>query len=58
MPEGNLKRTTQSTINSLVKQGQKDKAKKMKTDIEAMYGVTGLKLPLAKKPQKRKIRTT
>ena len=56
MPEGNLKRTTQSTINSLVKKGQKDKAKQMKTDIEAMYGVTGLNLPLAKKPQKRKTR--
>ena len=56
MPEGNLKRTTQSTINSLVKKGQIDKAKKMKTDIEAMYGVTGLNLPLAKKPQNRKTR--
>ena len=44
MPEGNLKKTTQSTINSLIRKGQKDKAKALKTDIEAMYGVTGLYL--------------
>ena len=56
MPEGNLKITTQSTINSLVRKGQKDKAKALKTDIETMYGITGLNLPLAKKPQKRKTR--
>ena len=43
----NLKKTTQSTINALVKKGMKDKAKQIKTDIEAMYGVTGLKLPKA-----------
>ena len=41
----NLKKTTQSTINALIKKGQKDKAKQIKTDIEAMYGIKGLKLP-------------
>ena len=41
----NLKKTTQSTINALVKKGMKDKAKQIKTDIESMYGVTGLRLP-------------
>ena len=41
----NLKKTTQSTINALIKKGQKDKAKQIKTDIEAMYGIKGLRLP-------------
>jgi|15BtaG_2_1085339.scaffolds.fasta_scaffold66416_2 pentatricopeptide repeat protein len=43
----NLKTSTQSTINALVKKGQIDKARQIKKDIEAMYNVTGLRLPKA-----------
>ena len=43
----NLKKTTQSTINSLVKKGMRDKAGALKKDIEAIYGIKGLKIPKA-----------
>ena len=41
----NLKNSTQSTINSLVKKGLRDKAGQIKKDIEAMYGIKGLRIP-------------
>ena len=41
----NLKKTTQSTINELVKKGMIDKARKLKIDIEAGYDIKGLRIP-------------